>query len=99
MKRLRPPKVKPGQLRMYWGREDRWSGADVIIAYGGGGATKQDSALLYHYIGSEKMARDWSREGGPIKFDPSLIKELEARGYDLTTLKFSIERKKDGNTD
>lgn len=44
------------------------------------------------------MTRDWSKSGGPITFDPSLIKELETRGYDLTTLKFSIERKKDGNT-
>jgi hypothetical protein len=26
-------------------------------------------------------------------FDPSFIEELVARGYDITTIKFSIERK------
>jgi len=83
---------------MYWGREDRYSQPGIMIAYGGDGATKRDSHLIHHYICSEKMSRDYSR-GGEIKFDPSLIKELEDRGYDLTTLKFSIQRKKDGNSD
>lgn len=30
---------------------------------------------------------------GPYKFGPSLIDELKARGYDISTLKFSIEQK------
>ena len=28
-------------------------------------------------------------------FDPSFIEELEARGYDITTLRFSVEKKDD----
>jgi hypothetical protein len=32
--------------------------------------------------------------GSPVAYDPSFVKELERRGYDTTTLRFSVQRRK-----
>lgn len=51
-----------------------------------------------HYINSmltrDWPYRDWKEEGGPIRYENNLLQELDKRGYDLTTLKFSIQKKK-----
>lgn len=86
-------------MKVFWGRADRWDSPDVCVAWGGGGSNGRDARLILNVINGERMARDWSKPGGPTIWERSLIKELEARGYDITTLKFSIERKKDGNSD
>jgi hypothetical protein len=86
MKRYRAPKMKPGQLRMYWGRVDGDS-PDVCYMWGGGGANKCDAALLHYHLGTKQL--NWKKE-----IEPSLIEELEKRGYDISTLKFSIEMKR-----
>jgi len=92
MKRLRHPKLKDGELRIYWGRVEHDS-PDVIFAYKGDRMMKRDSNLLCSAIGS----RQPDPFAKPIfsKMNPSLIEELKARGYDLTTLKFSIMKNKD----
>ena len=90
-KRLRKPKLKDGELRVYWGREDHDCTPDVILAWQGDRMMKRDTNLLhYHLCGRHPNPRKL-----PIfsVMEPSLIEELAARGYDLTTLKFSIMKK------
>jgi hypothetical protein len=91
MKRLRKPKLEDGELRMYWGREPR-DVPEIMLAWQGDSGMKRDANLL-HYILCTKKPKvridgvDWSQ------MEPSLIEELHSRGYDLTTLKFSIKKK------
>jgi hypothetical protein len=37
MKRLRKPKLKDGELQMYWGRPDPHDNPDVVLAWQGDG--------------------------------------------------------------
>ena len=92
MKRLRTPKLQDGELRMYWGREPHDRTPDIMLAWQGDSLMKRDTALLHYVMCSKKPTInlgkvDWSA------MQPSLIEELDARGYDLTTLKFSIKKK------
>tara|TARA_R110000868_G_C10532190_1_gene734128 strand:- start:17 stop:334 length:318 start_codon:yes stop_codon:yes gene_type:complete len=83
----RHPKVKPGQLIAYYGKLD--GSLDIIYNWGGGGATKCDSHLVHNMFSGLEH-----RKYGAIRCEhDGYLKELEARGYDLTTLKFSIQRK------
>lgn len=97
MGKKRRPTVRDGELHMYWGREDRHSSEDVIY-HNGLGARREDCRLLHSVIGSESQhlnldapicspRLDW------VKYNPSLLDELENRGYDLTTLRFYIRKK------
>lgn len=90
MKRLRRPKLKDGELRIYWGRLPHDS-PDVIYAWQGDSSMRRDTRMLNCYIGSQHP----DPFAKPIfsKMNNSLLEELEARGYDLTTLKFSIMKK------
>ena len=75
---------------MYWGRLP-CDYPDVIYAWQGDSSMKRDSALLHYHLGSERPDPNAS----PLysKMLPSLLKDLEARGYDLSTLHFSIMKK------
>lgn len=90
MKRLRKPKLKDGELRMYWGREPHGN-PEVMLAWLGDSAMKRDINLLFYHL----CCQHPDPHAKPIfsKMNPSLIEELDARGYDLTTLKFSIMKK------
>jgi hypothetical protein len=70
--------------------------------------SKREKALLYHYEGEKPTSMliahvlegvkmgDFYRYAGRDKQesdDRTFAQELEARGYDLTTLKFSISKK------
>jgi len=95
MKRLRKPKLKDGELRMYWGRPDPHDCPDVVLAWQGNSHMRADTALLHYVICSKRP----DPRKLPIfsVMEPSLIEELEARGYDITTLKFSIMKKQSIN--
>jgi hypothetical protein len=88
-KRFRRPKVKEGELRMYWGKLPH-DAPDIVIEWRGEGM-KHDSNLLYYVLCSDRP--DYFARPLFSKMEPSLIKELESRGYDITTLKFSIMKK------
>lgn len=95
MKRYRRPVTKPGQLRVYYGKDSDGEGPDIVLSWGGDGADKCDSNLLHMYLCSKRPRPTYGEERlrvGNIAWDDSLIDELKKRGYDLTTLKFSIER-------
>jgi hypothetical protein len=52
---------------------------------------KRDSRMLYNVFSTQSP----DPHVAPIfsKMKPSFIEELEARGYDITTIKFSIMKK------
>jgi len=89
-KRLRPHTFKPGVLEVYWGVMKGESTPDIIY-HRGDGCARPDGHLLYSVFGCKRERFDSER--GQTIHDPSLLEELEARGYDLTTLKFSIKKK------
>ncbi len=90
MKRLRRPILKDGELRIYWGRLPH-ENPDIVFAWQGDASMRRDTSLL-HYMMASKHPDPHVK---PIfsKMRPSLFEELDARGYDLTTLKFSIMKK------
>lgn len=79
MKRWREIKAKPGQIKAGYGRVD--GGLDLSYAWGGGGAQKPDVRVLMRAL-----------EDMPVFEGKSLRDVLTERGYDITTLRFSIER-------
>lgn len=94
MKRIRNIKPKPGELVMFWGKLPHDS-PDVCYAWGAAGANKCDGSLLNHVIGSPRMRIAYGAERekqGPYVWDKSLLDELKARGYDITTLRFYIRQ-------
>ena len=90
MKRFRKPKLKDGQLLVYWGKLPH-DEPDVIYSWQGDSSMKRDNALLCYHFGSRRP--DPIAKPMYSKMDPSLLEELERRGYDITTLRFSIMKK------
>lgn len=86
MKRYRRPKVTKGQIKIQKGKID--GDEDICIFYGDG-IPRCDRALLFNSFCSKRQRTDLST--GKLRFEPSLLDELEARGYDLDTLRFTIK--------
>jgi hypothetical protein len=81
-KRIHTLSAKPGELRAEWARPELRESPSICYAWGGDGAARSEGRML-----SEAL------EGTPIYEGRSLAEELEHRGYDMTTLKFSIKQK------
>lgn len=80
-KRYRRPKMKEGELKVYWGRVERGEEPSLVYSWQGDRTMKRDTSYL---------AREFE---GLLDKDDAIVKELERRGYDITTLKFSIMKK------
>jgi hypothetical protein len=82
---------KADKLRAYWSRSEN----DVMFHHPAGVQTSADGHLLCSCLYSERPRKDF-RAGGMcgIVFDKSLLDELTARGYAITTLKFEISPQK-----
>ncbi|MEN3212283.1 hypothetical protein PUR23_19930 [Methylorubrum populi] len=80
-KRYRVFEAKPGQLLARYGRAEHWDEPDLCYAWGDR-HIKPDSRMLMMAF-----------EQVPVFEGKTLRQELEARGYDITTLRFSIEQK------
>jgi hypothetical protein len=78
-KRYRVVTAKPRQLVAAYGKGDD-SSHDIQYAWGGSGASKPDARCLSTAI-----------EEAIIHDGRCLREVLEERGYDITTLKFSID--------
>ena len=89
MKRATAKKAQPGQLRVFYGRLPGESSPDICYAWGDG-CSKRDGALLTLVMGSKRPGLLPSDAA-----EPSLWEELTARGYDLSTLEFSIKKRSD----
>jgi len=62
---------------------------DMVIAWGEG-TSKRDGNLLHYILCCKRQRTVYGKEredngGHSVAFDPSLIEELEQRGYDITT--------------
>lgn len=86
--------MKETVLAVKWSKKEN----DLMIHY----PRRCDGALVHYMLLSDRMIFDYtkwcetkyeSHPPAPYKME-SLIKELEERGYDIKTLKFSIELKK-----
>lgn len=89
-KRYRVPEPKPDTLKVCWGRADSYSEPSLVYVYpdrDGKAATR----LLMTALEGDRYAPDFGPRG--YKVEKSVAKELEERGYDLTTLKLTIKRK------
>jgi hypothetical protein len=85
---LRTPKQIPNTLRATWGRVSDDPTPDVVYSWGKG-CSSGDSHLIHSMLNGMEH-----RKYGKFPADhDGYLKELEARGYDLTTLKFSIQKK------
>jgi hypothetical protein len=73
------------KLVVFWSKREQ----DFLFRY----PRSADGHLAYGAFCGERM-RFAPGQTPPFDFDPSFVKELETRGYDLTTLRFSVERKK-----
>lgn len=73
--------VDENTLSVKWNKKDN----DHMINY----PRSCDGHLIHDYLFTEQF--NSPLRSGEMK--PSLVKELEKRGYDLTTLKFQIKRK------
>lgn len=67
----------------------KFEGTPDFVA--GSGESKSDTNLVHYYFGTPKMEYDCNlRRYAAAK---SFLQELDERGYDLSTLKFSIKKK------
>ena len=90
-------KAKPGELRARWARPDEHNRPDVTYAWGQG-VNHCDGSLLATVLGTPRARLNLEAPLGSPRYlwtayDDSLLKELEKRGYDLTTIQFSIMKK------
>lgn len=83
------PRIKPNKIYLHYNKRQK----DFIVYY----PRKCDGNLILNHILGDILRFDlikWSK--GKIPYTSENFKEeLERRGYDLTTLKFSIELKKE----
>lgn len=72
-------------LCVWWSRKEK----DLVI----GGPNGQDRGLTHTALNAPRMVADTTTDGwGGHMFEPSFVDELKRRGYDITTLKFSVRR-------
>lgn len=84
-KRYRRPKVKAGEIKAQYGNDDE--GYKDWVIYFGDDVPRCDRALIMNNL----YGKNYSVLDG--KSTPSLAEELESRGYDISTFKFSISKK------
>lgn len=84
MKRYRAPKVFEGQIKIQKGKVDH---EPEMCIFFGSNVPRCDRALLMNVLLLSE--RDFNMDGNKR----SLSEELENRGYDLDTFKFSIMKK------
>lgn len=91
IKRRWSPPRKPGQLKAGFARFEGCF--DFIV----GSDHKCDNNLIHNMIATTTSRYDVISR--TFKQEKCLLQELEDRGYDLSTLRFSIEKKKEQQDD
>jgi len=89
-KKYRAKKLKPGELRVYYGVDHDGEGYDVVVQ-NGKGTGRADRSYLWSVLASERASRSFVGDGTIT--EPSVIDELMARGYDIETIEFRIKKK------
>ena len=83
--------AKRGQIKIAYGRPDRHDDPDICVAWGGGGADKSDGRYVLHALTEPRLG--YSLPSMEVESRPSVVEELERRGYDIATLRLTISRK------
>lgn len=92
-KRNKILQAKPGQLIAYYGNAEKGDTPSLCTATSRENGSRADGHLLLMALcDNPAMMATHSQEKDMWPFR-SLIEELQARGYDLETLRFSIEKK------
>lgn len=84
----RPPK-KAGSIKFQYGRNE--GELDYMVLFGDN-TPRCDRALVMQMFTSSRIRIDPSKTQG-VSFEKSMVEELESRGYDMSTLRFSIDKK------
>ena len=84
------PRHNENKLSVIWDKRQK----DFVVKY----PRRCDGAFAIHHLCNDSLK--WimpnKEKGYPHNYEiENFVKELEARGYDLTTLRFSIELKED----
>lgn len=80
------PRHNPNKLTVVWDARQK----DFLVKY----PRRCDGALLMYHLLNDVMLHDFLKKHGERGYTVfNLKKELEDRGYDLNTLKFSIQLK------
>lgn len=83
-KRFRNPNAKKGELKVGFGRESVHDNPELLFCHHPEERTaKGDAITLMDFFHHAKL------DGSQL----SLVQELEARGYDIRTLKLTIQKK------
>lgn len=80
-KRVRTLSAKPGEIKVAWARPSLGEPPDLCVAWGGSGSSKSDGRIVLEAL-----------EGLSVYDGRSLREELSRRGYDVTTLKLSVQK-------
>lgn len=73
--------AKPGEFKITWGSVDRGDPPSLMYIHGGAGASRPDGHMLSYIF-----------EGVKNECGRTLAQDLVYRGYDISTLKFSIKQ-------
>jgi hypothetical protein len=93
MKRYHPIVAKPGEIKAAYGKEDnrRNSPKDIWYVWGEGAYSGDVHLIMGVFEELDIFPQSKSTD------KQTLRKELERRGYDITTFKFSIQKLKGDN--
>ena len=83
---FRPPTAEPGELRVRWAKLPEDEEAHIYYAFGEG-VDYSDADMLQYAFQTKRFHNSLPT------FDPSILDELESRGFDLSTICFSIRKK------
>lgn len=88
----RAPRPKPGHLVLAWAHE-KDQGPDLYYCWGDG-CSGADGRLIEAAVGAPSLQLVELTHNGPLyDYGKSLAEELIERGYDITTLRFAIQKK------
>jgi hypothetical protein len=86
--KYRKPKVQPSTLKISYGK---LPGQEPDLIYSWGlGVDGKESCILHEYMGKQRWVNN--------EIEVSMFEKLEKAGYDLKTLKFSIQKKTEDGT-
>lgn len=81
-KRYRRRTAKDNQIMLYYGKAYTYDAPDICVAWGKQAGKPTANLIMSAFCETHKL------------IDVSLIEELDRRGFDVTTIKFSIEKKR-----
>jgi hypothetical protein len=92
-------RAKPGEVIVHYGRLPG-DGPDIIYSWGGEGASKRHSNVIAYILGSKRIEMALTDEekakagGRGFFFGDTALELLDRSGFDISTLRFSIQVKK-----